>query len=437
MYTGVACPEMKKNSFCPRGDACTFAHNVFEYWLHPSRYRTQLCNDGVNCPRKRGCFFAHSLEELRQSSVKVMSPEVTYVIPNFHDSASDGAMDPFFSIRQEDMTQQVYRQQALLNNNSPTWSPTNTFTGDIWDQMPTAGISAVSSRGSSRAPGQHVQRQTQRMLPTDINNRPQAVLVPGRMSGEMQLQASEGQVQQLQLAAMQAQLRLQHATTIHNMAAEQQRQQQQMQQQHQQQAISVDQLTNAIANLQVVNGMLVTNPDQIQQEAVTYQQVPVPPQHQQQPPQQLQQSSQQQLHAGLAQALVQQIIMKQQQQQDQVQQQVMYQIQPQQLVKPNQPARHSPGISVQAVLSNGNISSSQERAGQYVMQQGPGVQSGFQNIGMLDMKPPNAASYAGVTYTFSPLSSGDFTVGTGSAPVSTEHFSGTSVLGATGQPHVN
>lgn len=81
-----------QNLACPRGDACCYAHNVFEYWLHPSRcagiahvsqrpamqspacvrqtharttqiasrisflnsrrYRTQLCNDGVNCKRK-------------------------------------------------------------------------------------------------------------------------------------------------------------------------------------------------------------------------------------------------------------------------------------------------------------------------------------------------------------------------------------------------
>jgi hypothetical protein len=30
----------KKNMTCPRGDACTYAHNVFEYWLHPSRCET-------------------------------------------------------------------------------------------------------------------------------------------------------------------------------------------------------------------------------------------------------------------------------------------------------------------------------------------------------------------------------------------------------------
>lgn len=37
-YTGIACPDMKKQSNCIRGDKCPYAHNVFEYWLHPTRY---------------------------------------------------------------------------------------------------------------------------------------------------------------------------------------------------------------------------------------------------------------------------------------------------------------------------------------------------------------------------------------------------------------
>jgi hypothetical protein len=57
-YTGIACPSMKKEGCCAFGDHCPYAHNVFEYWLHPTRYRTQLCNDGSNCKRKI-CFFAH------------------------------------------------------------------------------------------------------------------------------------------------------------------------------------------------------------------------------------------------------------------------------------------------------------------------------------------------------------------------------------------
>eukprot|EP00803_Ostreobium_quekettii_P009972 evm.model.scf_3072.1 EVM.evm.TU.scf_3072.1 scf_3072:5480-10677(+) len=63
-YAAIACIDMKKNGTCPRGDCCPYAHNVFEYWMHPTRYRTQICKDGPNCDRSI-CFFAHRLEELR------------------------------------------------------------------------------------------------------------------------------------------------------------------------------------------------------------------------------------------------------------------------------------------------------------------------------------------------------------------------------------
>jgi hypothetical protein len=39
---------------CKDGDACQYAHGVFEVWLHPSRFRTELCKDGPNCSRKVG-----------------------------------------------------------------------------------------------------------------------------------------------------------------------------------------------------------------------------------------------------------------------------------------------------------------------------------------------------------------------------------------------
>ena len=51
-------PPPLQEGCCAFGDHCPYAHNVFEYWLHPTRYRTQLCNDGSNCKRKI-CFFAH------------------------------------------------------------------------------------------------------------------------------------------------------------------------------------------------------------------------------------------------------------------------------------------------------------------------------------------------------------------------------------------
>ncbi|KAK4432942.1 Zinc finger CCCH domain-containing protein 20 [Sesamum alatum] len=66
-YSGTACPDFRKGN-CRKGDSCEFAHGVFECWLHPARYRTQPCKDGMNCKR-RVCFFAHSPDQLR-----VLSP---------------------------------------------------------------------------------------------------------------------------------------------------------------------------------------------------------------------------------------------------------------------------------------------------------------------------------------------------------------------------
>ncbi|CAA7389438.1 unnamed protein product [Spirodela intermedia] len=63
-YSCVPCPEFRKGS-CRNGDACEYAHGVFECWLHPAQYRTRLCKDETGCTR-RVCFFAHKPEELRQ-----------------------------------------------------------------------------------------------------------------------------------------------------------------------------------------------------------------------------------------------------------------------------------------------------------------------------------------------------------------------------------
>ncbi|XP_047328380.1 zinc finger CCCH domain-containing protein 20-like [Impatiens glandulifera] len=62
-YSGSICPEFRKGN-CRKGDGCEFSHGVFECWLHPSRYRTQPCKDGIHC-RRPVCFFAHTPEQLR------------------------------------------------------------------------------------------------------------------------------------------------------------------------------------------------------------------------------------------------------------------------------------------------------------------------------------------------------------------------------------
>ncbi|KAL6131795.1 hypothetical protein ACLB2K_070168 [Fragaria x ananassa] len=62
-YSAIVCPAFR-NGICYKGDACQYAHGVFEYWLHPARYRTRVCNAGLLCTRKV-CFFAHSPDQLR------------------------------------------------------------------------------------------------------------------------------------------------------------------------------------------------------------------------------------------------------------------------------------------------------------------------------------------------------------------------------------
>jgi len=74
-YSAVPCPDYRKGT-CKRGDSCEYAHGVFECWLHPTRYRTQMCTDGPSCQRPV-CFFAHHQGQLRLPSetCQVAPPE--------------------------------------------------------------------------------------------------------------------------------------------------------------------------------------------------------------------------------------------------------------------------------------------------------------------------------------------------------------------------
>jgi len=88
-YTGVACPDFRKG-FCRRGDNCQYAHGVFECWLHPSRYRTQMCTDGKECKR-RVCFFAHLEHEIRNPEDDPSVAEITADVSQGRASAHGGS----------------------------------------------------------------------------------------------------------------------------------------------------------------------------------------------------------------------------------------------------------------------------------------------------------------------------------------------------------
>eukprot|EP00252_Welwitschia_mirabilis_P019986 TRINITY_DN4789_c0_g1_i1.p1 TRINITY_DN4789_c0_g1~~TRINITY_DN4789_c0_g1_i1.p1 ORF type:complete len:765 (-),score=110.86 TRINITY_DN4789_c0_g1_i1:713-3007(-) len=110
-YSCVPCPDFRKGS-CRRGDACEYAHGVFECWLHPAQYRTRLCKDGTNCAR-RVCFFAHTSDELRPLFVStgsaVPSPRASsssldmsaVMSPLGPGSPSSVIMSPFLSNQQQ------------------------------------------------------------------------------------------------------------------------------------------------------------------------------------------------------------------------------------------------------------------------------------------------------------------------------------------------
>lgn len=104
-YSGTACPEFRKGA-CKRGDACEYAHGVFECWLHPARYRTQPCKDGTRC-RRRVCFFAHTPEQLRILPHATNSPDA---------SPSVLSCDPFVALG-------LYGSPPKSSSYSPPVSP--------------------------------------------------------------------------------------------------------------------------------------------------------------------------------------------------------------------------------------------------------------------------------------------------------------------------
>lgn len=63
-HSAIFCVDMLHKSECKHGDECNLAHSVFEYWMHPDKFRTKYCKDGADCKRTV-CFFAHSPQELR------------------------------------------------------------------------------------------------------------------------------------------------------------------------------------------------------------------------------------------------------------------------------------------------------------------------------------------------------------------------------------
>uniref|UniRef100_A0A5K3FXG7 C3H1-type domain-containing protein n=1 Tax=Mesocestoides corti TaxID=53468 RepID=A0A5K3FXG7_MESCO len=64
LYKSALCFHFLRRGTCPKGEACKFAHGIFELRLpqnHP-KYRTRLCVHYTltgACPFGEGCFFVH------------------------------------------------------------------------------------------------------------------------------------------------------------------------------------------------------------------------------------------------------------------------------------------------------------------------------------------------------------------------------------------
>jgi hypothetical protein len=201
-YTGIACPSMKKEGTCAFGDHCPYAHNVFEYWLHPTRYRTQLCNDGSNCRRKI-CFFAHSLDELRVPACK------PFVSPEGLAAAAAAAASDNEMKRKSGL---VGTPMANLNNMMPTSGPSRVSVDSVrqsceWGPaaMPSAAAGSAENLMTPNSP------QEVSLSPSDNMESP----VSGQMQQQQQQSAAESQ-QDVRFSANEQQI----IEAVTNMLAE-------------------------------------------------------------------------------------------------------------------------------------------------------------------------------------------------------------------------
>ncbi|KAI3965046.1 hypothetical protein MKX01_013977 [Papaver californicum] len=127
-YSGNACSDFRRGN-CMRGDSCEFSHGVFECWLHPTRYRTQVCKDGLNCKRKV-CFFAHTPKQLRVL-VPPTSPRTKPHLCNCVYSHSSSP-SPVSSSSSPTSTLMGFSHHLSLSPPlSPTISPTNSLSSEL------------------------------------------------------------------------------------------------------------------------------------------------------------------------------------------------------------------------------------------------------------------------------------------------------------------
>jgi hypothetical protein len=236
------CAESKTNEFqCPRGDACHYAHGVFESWLHSSRYRTQLCKDGMKCTRK-ACFFAHKMSELRSLPVN-NNKDICIERPN-----SNASSKSFIASLPEELLlhyQNVVPAStaAAINNNNNNNRYVRRYShGDDNSWENAASLVAVNGNNNQRQPSRRLSIDSVN-LESYNNNRNQQQQQhfqnQGLLTSEdltahhLFLQQKQLQLQQLQLV-QQIQYQQQLEQVNRNLQIAQQQRLLLQQQQHQQ-----------------------------------------------------------------------------------------------------------------------------------------------------------------------------------------------------------
>ncbi|XP_058749151.1 zinc finger CCCH domain-containing protein 66-like [Vicia villosa] len=137
-YTCVPCPEFRKGS-CSKGDACEYAHGIFECWLHPAQYRTRLCKDETECTR-RVCFFAHKPEELRPLYASTGSALPSPI--SYSNSPSASSMDYFTLSSPSSSTQSMSTPPLTPSAVSPPAG------GTMWPSQSHAAVPTLQLPGS-------------------------------------------------------------------------------------------------------------------------------------------------------------------------------------------------------------------------------------------------------------------------------------------------
>ncbi|KAI8466388.1 MAG: hypothetical protein J3K34DRAFT_524563 [Monoraphidium minutum] len=192
-YKPVQCPEARAKTLCPRGDECPCTHNLFEYWLHPERFRTCICEQGPNCARPV-CFFAHHDSERRP-------------LP-------EGSCDP-----------------ATLPGGSGRGSGRSGGGGGGGARQGRAGATAMTVPAIDRASGLVYDPGQGMVIASMGGGAPQAALPPQNLQAQQQLQLQQMQQQaQMQQMHMQQQAQMQAQMQQAQMQAVMQQQQQQQQQ---------------------------------------------------------------------------------------------------------------------------------------------------------------------------------------------------------------